>query len=191
MLKKATLLIMVALTAITVVSPVSASADEWTDAGTVLGESETLSESYEGVLTLSAGLAGTFSCEVTVVVEAEGPSNATLTKFNPTTSSCSGTKAFAGCVLTNEGSNLSSGWHVTSMTPLVITSTGGDITIQYQYSNCLGGQSASHADFGSWPGTFEVHGVVITKLNISAVATSGVALSGALVPEGTPTLGIK
>lgn len=191
MLKKAMLLIMITVTAIAVVSPVSALADEWTDAGTVLGEAETLSESYEGSLTLSAGLVGTFTCEVTIVVEAEGPSNATLTKFNPTTSSCSGTKAFAGCVLTNDGSNISSGWHITSMTPLVITSTGGDITIHYQYSNCLGGQSTSHVDFGSWPGTFEVNGVVITKLNISAVATSGVALSGAFVPEGTPTLGLQ
>jgi hypothetical protein len=193
MLKKMMLLAVAAAAIAAFVVPASASADVWTNGGAVLEGEETANQSYEGVLTFNAGEAvGTFGCQVTVEIEASAGSLGAITKFNPTTSTCSGTKAFSGCVLKKDTSSIASGWHISIVsTPFTVTASSGNLTIHNEYEGCAGGQTTTHLEFKSVTATPEVVGGIIQKITISGFATNGVFASGVLTAEGTATLGVK
>lgn len=200
MLKKITLLAMAVGALVVFAVPASASAsDVWTDWNgaehATLGEGVTANQSFEGFLQFTAGAAGTFGCNVTVEVEAEGPAGGRITKFNPTTSSCVGTgPGFSGCVLKEDFNNIATaGWNIdVSTTPATVTAGSGNLTIRNVYSGCLSGNPGSHLEFASINVTPTLNGEgTITALTISGSSTVGVPAEGTVTPEGDLTLGIE
>jgi len=193
MAKKIVLLAVMALVAVVVAIPASASADVWTDNGIQLGEGETANQSFEGFLQLNAGANGTLGCQVTVEIEAEGPSGGRITKFNPTTSTCEGTKVFAGCVVTSDSSNIGGGWNISSAsTPLSVTAAGGlNLTLHVHFKSCFSALTTIHIEFGAWFLSVTLSSGLISKLSVSGTSTTGVVISGSLTPESTPTLGLE
>jgi hypothetical protein len=194
--KRQLVLTTMALAAIAFSVPAMASAEPftWTDRHVHLEEAEkTEPKPFEGRLEFTTGF-GSFGCDVTVLVVAEGPNKGTVTEFNPTTKTCSGTFAFGGCVLTKDKTNIEEGWHI-EVTPsglMHVTSTSGDLTIHNEYHGCAGGQVTSHLEFESatLTPTLDPEGT-INHLHLSATDTSGtVTAHGSVTPEGEKTLGL-
>ena len=185
--KKLTLLAGMALAVVAFAIPASASAGAWQHNGAPL--SGHLEQSYEGRLAFNTGVNGQFSCQVTVTITAEGPNNAQIQEFEPTTGTCEGQIAFKGCELIHHTANLP--WSVNnSANPVVVTKPEGKVTIHniYGKGTCAGKQETSHLEFN------EVKAQVtgqepITALHISGQATNGVPASGTLTTtelhEGT------
>jgi len=190
MLKKMMLLAVAAAALVAFVVPASASADVWTDNHNTLEEGQTANQSFEGVLKFFAGPTTTFACNVTVEIEAEGPSGGRVTKFNPTTTECEGTGGFAGCELEADSSNISEGWNINiASTPILVTASSGNITIHNEYAGC----AAPDTDLAFTSITVtptQVEGT-ITKLSISGTATNGAVAAGSVTPESSLTLGIE
>ena len=199
MLKKMMLLAMSVGALVAFAAPASASAaDVWTDWNgaehATLEEGQTAEQAFEGVLSFSANSplgVSTFSCNVTVLVEAEGPAGGQITKFAPTTGSCSGNKIFTGCELVGDSNN--GPWNIdVSTTPATVTKSGGNVTISNTYSNCAFGLTGSHLEFTSVSVTPTLNGEgTITSLAISGTSTSGAVASGSVEPEEGLTLGIE
>jgi hypothetical protein len=192
MLKKMMLLAMAVAAVAAFAVPAAASADVWTDNGTVLEPEEDITQAYEGVLTFNTGATGTFGCNVTIVVTTNGPEAAQITKFSPTTTSCVGTVAFKGCELIEDLSNTP--WDVhNATTPLVVTKAGANMTIfnKYKAGSCAGGQTSSHLEFKQVEIDVEGGNPTITGLKLTGAATNGVPVSGTVTPESPTTLGIK
>jgi hypothetical protein len=191
MIKKMLLLGAMALAAVAFAVPATASAaDEWTDNHVPLQEGQTANQSFEGFLSFNAGPNGTFGCDVTVEIEAEGGSHATIKKFNPTTSTCKGTgPAFTNCELIADKSNvLSAGWDLSFTTTTAgagtLTATTGDLTIHNEYAGCTSGLPTSHLEFKSIAVTPTLDSKdTITGIHIGGVATTGPVASGTVVPE--------
>jgi hypothetical protein len=184
-----------AAAAVALAVPAAASAaDQWTDDHVPLEEGQTATQAFEGFLSFNAGVNGTFGCQETVLVEAAAGSHATVTKFDPTTSTCMGTgPAFTGCVLTDHTFNIvAAGWDLSfTTTPGKVTATSGDLTIHYEYEGCTSKLPTSHLEFGSVAVTPTLNRQdTITALTFEGFATSGVFLSGTFTPEGSPTLGL-
>jgi hypothetical protein len=192
MLKKITLLAMAVGALVAFAAPASAlAATDWTHNGSVVSEPVDLTETFEGELRFFAGVSDSFGCQVTVKATVTGPTSAELTEFNPTTSSCSGTGKFAGCVLIADSNNAP--WTVTNgATTLSVTKTGGNVTVFNEYeAGCS--EATSHLEFTSVTVTPTLNGSgVITKLTISGTATNGAVAAGSVEPEvGTTLLGLE
>jgi hypothetical protein len=196
--------------------PATASAtDVWTDWNGLkhetLGVGKTASQSFEGFLGFTTPspplpVKSSFGCNVTVEIRAEGPSGGKVTKFVPTTTECDGTGIFAGCVLREDFSNITTidiiegeeevteNWAIdVSPTPAKVTATSGDLTIHNIYQECPSGVTTSHLEFGSLVVTPNLTGEgTIAALSISAGATNGATIvSGTVTPENGLTLGIE
>ena len=194
MLKKMMLFATTAAAIAAFAVPASASAaDVWTDDHVELGEGETAAQPFEGFLQFSAAPFGTFGCEVTVVVEAEGPVSGTVTEFSPTTETCVGTGIFYDkCKLAGHSTNINDGWEIdVSTTPATVTRPGGNVTIRTAYASCPSGATGSHLEFASIAvtPTLNAEGTIVS-LSIAGTATNGAIASGTVYPEIAPTLGL-
>jgi hypothetical protein len=184
MFKKMTMLVVAAAAVAAFVVPATASADSWAHNGVKLGAGIDMTQNYEGVLGFDTGPTGKFTCPVTVTITTSGPSQATITKFSPTTTECHGTIAFEGCHLIAHKTNLPA-WEINNAaTPLVVTKTGGNLTIhnEYEPGSCKGAQTTSHLEFKEVKVAVEGTNP-IQKLTISGTATNGVPVSGSLTPH--------
>jgi hypothetical protein len=143
-------------------------------------------ESYEGKLSFHAPppFKGTFGCDVTVTVEAEGGTTATVTQFTPTTSTCAGTELFAGCKLKAHESSAPFAVHTTT-TDLVITDSPGNIVIKNTYEGCSSGLPGSTLEFTSVTGT-QTNTVGGNRGKIHTIEIHGTSTSGSVV-TGTVT----
>lgn len=195
MMRKMLLLVAMALAAVALAAPAIASAEVWTDNDAPLEEEETASQAFEGTLTFTSGMIGSYSCQVTVEIVAEGPSNSSVPKFNPTTSSCSGTGAFAGCELKEHFTipppeTIPTTWEFT-FTPPRFLHTKAKLRFRYLFKGCF--ISESQLEFESLAATPTLNaGGTITSLALSGTATNGTTVaSGSIAPEGSLTLGIE
>ncbi|HEX5712777.1 MAG TPA: hypothetical protein VFX85_05640 [Solirubrobacterales bacterium] len=191
MLKK-TILLAAALAAFVAFAvPATASADKWAKEGISLGAGQEITQAYEGFLQFNTGATGTFGCDVTITIKTNGPSEAQVTSFSPTTGTCVGTVAFKGCKLIADKSNVP--FNVSNAsTPLGVTRVGGgNITIhnEYEAGSCAGKQTTSHLEFATISAAVEGTNP-ISKLTISGTSTVGVPASGSLTPESPAVLGI-
>jgi len=191
MLKKMMLLAVsvAALAAFAIPASASAANTHWTDNDVVVGSGVNISAPFEGKLQFAAG-ASTFGCEVTTIINVTGPTSASITKFEPTTSTCAGTGAFAKCTLKAHTNNAP--WSITnSLTSLSITKPEGNVTIKNEYDGegCL--VASSHLEFTKITATPTLNaGGTITSIAISGTSTAGAVASGSVAPESTPTLGL-
>jgi hypothetical protein len=189
---RATLSLVLVVAVAALCLPAVASADQWADNGKAIGAGVHIGESYEGFVQFNAGAVGTFGCDVTMLLDTEGPTSAFVTTFTPTTSTCKGTVAFAGCKAIADSTKTP--WHVdNALTPLLATGVGGNVAFNFSFQagSCAGKQTQSFIEFLSV--RLAVEGTnPITKLTISGTATSGISISGSLTPEfpAAPTLGI-
>ena len=188
MLKKMMLLATAVAAIAAFAIPASASAtDVWLANGETLGAEETATQSYEGLLEFTAPSVGSFGCEVTLTIMAEGPSGGTVTTFAPTTSSCSGTGVFSGCKLVHHTSNIAKGWKVDisatgGVTPASITIPGAFMTFSHVYEGCMvPSSSLSFASITLTPTLgFEAE---VEHFHMHGVSTSGATTAGSVEPE--------
>jgi len=185
MLKKMMLLASAVAALAAFAIPATASADTWADNGVAIMAGADITQSYEGFLQFNTGPLGVYGCEFTATVTTNGPHAATITKFAPTTEPCVGTIAFEGCTLIGHTSNTP--WDLgNATTPLAASKAGGNITMHFEYKakTCRGTQTTSHLEFSSL--SIAVEGTnPITKLTVSGKSTTGIPISGSLVPEQT------
>jgi hypothetical protein len=188
---KKTWLASLAVAGVSLAAPTSAAADQWADNGVSIGSGVQITQAYEGYLVINTGATGQFECEATITLQTNGPSAAQVTSFN-TTTTCFGTVAFKDCQLIAEKFNLP--WTVNNfLTPLKVTGPGVEnvrLHNEYSVNSCAGKQTTSQLEFAVL--NIQTEGTnPITKLTISGKSTSGVPISGSLLPEGTPTLGLN
>jgi hypothetical protein len=192
MLKKMMLLAMAVGALVAFAAPAVASADVWTDDGVALEEEQTAVQAFEGELSFSikTPFPSTFGCQVTVLIEAEGPSGGRVTSFSPTTETCAGNGVFTGCKLVGDSNN--GPWNIdVTNTPATVSASSGNLTILNVYSSCAFGLTGSHLEFPSVTVTPTQSGGRITALAISGEATNGAIASGSVTPEEGPTLGLE
>jgi hypothetical protein len=155
-LKKILMLSSMALAAIAFAAPAaSAELPTWTHDHEFIEGSEKVEQSFEGHLSFHRPPFGTFGCDVTATVVAKAGTTATVTKFEPTTETCTGVGAFAGCVLTHDTANVPWDAHVngtkdneTNSAPLSVTKDDDDVTITNVYHGCAVPQiTHTHLEF--------------------------------------------
>lgn len=184
-IKKMLLLAGMALAVVALAGPASASAEPltWLDNHEVLGAEEHATEEYEGPARFFGAGEDSFGCEVTVVLTAEGGHTGTITKFEPTTETCTGTGAFAGCELANHSA--STPWDVdVTTTDLVVT----DVTIHNEYDEACAVET-THLEFPELTAVPDEN-TTISTLTVSGFATSGAFGFGELHAETGGTIGI-
>jgi hypothetical protein len=177
----------------------------WTYDGGTIEEQVVVSESYEGRFEFTTPppavpVHTTFGCNVTITVQVtgteDGTGHAEVTTYNPTTSTCTGTGAFTGCVLVNDVANPS--WTVdinkadTAAEPSFagdLTITGPVTTINTYAAGCpVGG---SELTFANITATTASNAAGIQSISISAKATNGFSVSsGTLQAEAEGLLGV-
>jgi hypothetical protein len=188
MIKKMMLLVSALAAFAALAVPATASADTWADNGVALSPGQDIAQSYEGYFGLDVGPLGKFGCQTTISVTTSGPHAATVTKFAPTTATCTGTIAFADCKMVNDTSNVP--WNIgNASTPLTLSKSPGNMTIHYTFVGCAGKQTTLHQEFAGLSVSPEGTNP-ITKLLISGTSTSGTPFSGVFVSEGTATRGL-
>jgi hypothetical protein len=133
--KKMLLLTTVALAAMVLAIPASASAGKWKDKGVFLNASEHATLVFSGKVELEyKNATNVLTCNASFTLTAEGGETGTITKFDLETASCSGIGIFAKCtVKTDKFSTL----------PLVVhtTAVGFEITkpeLNIEYNEGVG-----------------------------------------------------
>jgi hypothetical protein len=181
-LKKTTLLASMALALVAFIAPAAAQAEGPTIEGTGRYEG---TFSFKVLLGPAAG--SEFEChQVTVELVGNVPpdTTATVTKFNPTTSTCTGTGIFTNCTLAGDHNNLPWIAHSDTDHTLTVTKPEGDITIKNTYDGAGCTQTESHVEFGSWKVTPAETEGEITSLSVHGVTTNtAVTTAGTLHKE--------
>jgi hypothetical protein len=180
-LKKMTLLASMALALVAFAAPAAAQAEGPTIEG--VGR-------YEGTLffkvLLGPAAGSEFEChQVTVELVGNNPpdTTATVTKFNPTTATCTGTGVFTNCTLNGDHNNLPWIAHSDTEHALTVTKPNGDITVKNTYDGVGCTQTESHIEFGSvkvTPGQTEGE---ITSLSVHGVTTNTAVTAGGTVSK--------
>jgi hypothetical protein len=195
MLKK-TMLLAMAVGALAFAAPAVASADQWTYNGAPIAQDDVVQDEYEGFLSFTLPTAivpvhTTFGCDVTTTLQVEGTEDETghalMTQFAPTTSTCVGTGAFAGCKVKADSSNPP--WTVDiNATDLTVT---GTMKIVNAYEGCLTGIMGSELSFVN-PTVETTNGANgISTLTLNALAENGFTHTiGSLHTETGGRLGI-
>jgi hypothetical protein len=177
-------------------APSMAQGQVWTAYDLItLEEGETVSEPFEGSFSFNGGNFGSYECDVTIEIEAEGPAQGRVTKFSPTTSSCHGSSFFFGCRLEADSSNVGEweGWPISLGGGYITVSIWpGKITLSNTYDKKCPIPS-SHLEFSLLSLSPGLNGEgTITSLSLSGTSTSGIPVTGFFLPEGEhPALGIE
>jgi hypothetical protein len=173
-LKKMLLLATMALAVVAFAAPAAAHAEQH--------EFNEATESYEGPLKFTAAGVGSYECQVTVSINAEGGTTAEVEAFTPTTSTCVGTGAFTGCKLKEHTSSVPFTAHTTETNDLKITDEPGNIVIHNVYEGCLVPETT--LEFAEVTATPNPTTGPIHSISISGTSTSGVVASGTVTAEG-------